>query len=239
MDSSSYIALSRQSGLMREMQSVAHNIANLSTTGFRREGAIFAEHVRGTGTGPEESLSMAHLRGRSISPAQGALVATGGRLDFAIEGNGFFLVETPQGERLTRAGNFTPNAAGELVSPDGALLLDAGRAPIIVPPEAADIGLAPDGTLSADGLPLGQIGLVTPVDPVSLQRAQGTLFRTDDGVEPAENARILQGHLEQSNVEPVAEIARMIEVQRAYELGQQFLEREDERIRNVIQTLGR
>ncbi|WP_114964763.1 flagellar hook-basal body complex protein [Alkalilacustris brevis] len=237
MDSTGYIALSRQSGLMREMQAVAHNIANHATTGFRREGVIFAEFVRGTGAG--DSLSMAHLHGRLVSPVQGALIMTGGEFDFAIEGDGYFLVATPQGERLTRSGSFIPNEAGELVSADGALLLDAGAAPLIVPPGATDIHLSADGTLSAGGMPLGQIGLVTPPDPGGLHRERGTLFRADDGVEAVEGARLLQGHLEESNVDPVREVARMIEVQRAYELGQQFLDREDERIRGVIQTLGR
>ena len=238
MDNAGYVTLTRQSGLMREMQAVAHNIANLATTGYRREGLIFAEHVKRLEDGAA-SLSMATASARHTWDLQGTLEATGGPFDMAIEGEGFFLLETPEGERLTRAGAFRPNEAGELVNPDGFRLLDAGGAPVFVPPDARGYGLAADGTLSADGAPVAQIGLVRPVDPLTLQRAAGVLFRVEGGIEPAEEARVVQGHLEASNVQPVTEIARMVEVQRAYELGQTFLDREDERIRSVVQTLGR
>jgi flagellar basal-body rod protein FlgF len=239
MDNAGYIALTRQTGLMREMQAVAQNIANLSTTGYRREGLVFAEYVRSTDRA-DSTLSMATLRGRSISPVQGALTRTGARFDFAIEGDGYFLVETAAGERLTRAGSFMPDAAGELVTPQGHRLLDAGGAPVFVPPDARDVSLAADGTLSADGQPLALIGLVRPTDPVGMQREAGVLFDAGNGgVEPVFDAALLQGFVEESNVEAVSEIARMIEVQRAYELGQQLLDREDERIRTVVQTLGR
>lgn len=237
MDNAGYVTLTRQSGLMREMQLVANNIANLSTTGFRREGVVFAEHVKAL-EGRNPSLSMANAAGRLSSPMQGALEGTGGPLDVAIEGEGFFMLETPEGERLTRAGAFRSNDAGELVNPDGFRVLDAGGAPIFVPPQARGIGIAADGTISADGAPIAQLAVVRPLDPLTVTRAAGVLFATDSGVEPVEAPTVLQGHLEASNVEPVTEIARMIAVQRAYELGQSFLEREDERIRGVVQTLG-
>ena len=124
------------------------------------------------------------------------------------------------------------------MTPDGYRLLDAGGAPVFVPPQTRGVAVAEDGTLSADGQPVAQIGLWQPADPLSLRHQSGTLFSAGE-VEPAEGARILQGMLEDSNVEPVSEIARMIEVQRAYELGQKFLDAEDERVRGVITTLGR
>jgi len=228
----------RQSGLMREMQSVANNIANISTTGFRREGLIFAEHVAALEPG-EASLSMARVSGRHTDAAQGAISQTGGAYDFAIEGEGFFLIESAEGQELTRAGSFTPSAEGELVTPDGARLLDGAGAPVFVPPDARSISIAADGTLSADGRPLTQIGLWQPADPNDLNRRAGVRFATDGDAIPVEGAVILQGFLENSNVDAVAEIARMIEVQHAYELGQKFIDKEDERIRSVIQTLGR
>lgn len=238
MDNAGYATLTRQSGLMREMQAVAHNIANLSTTGYRREGLVFTEFVRALEDG-EPSLSMAAANARHTSPLPGAVTATGGPLDLAIEGEGFFQLEGPDGLRLTRAGAFLTNDASELVNADGLRVLDAGGAPIFVPPDARSLAIGSDGTLSADDLPVAQIGLVRPVDPLSLSRAAGVMFTVDGEVEPVEAPMILQGNLEGSNVEPVAEIARMIEVQRTYELGQAFLDREDERIRAVVQTLGR
>ncbi len=237
MDSAGYVTLSRQSGLMREMQSVANNIANLSTAGFRREGVIFAEHVVGLSEGP--SLSMATASARLVDLQQGDMAQTGATFDFAIEGEGFFLVDTPAGQRLTRAGSFTPGVTGELMTADGARLLDDGGAPVVVPPGTLDVVMGVDGTLSAGGRPLARIGLWQPVDPVALRHQSGTLL--DGGeVQPADGkARLLQGYLEDSNVNAITEVARMVEVQRAYELGQGFLEREDQRMRGAIETLGR
>lgn len=237
MDNAGYTTLTRQTGLMREMRVVANNIANMATTGFRQEGLIFAEHVKRVENGP--SLSMATANVRNTSLMQGALTQTNGRFDLAIEGEGFFLIETPRGERLTRAGSFTPNAEGDLVTPDGFRVLDAGGAPVFVPPDAADLAISADGTISSEGRPLGQIGLFRPTDPMGMVREDGVMFRAEDGVEPMEDARILQGFLEGSNVDPLGQIARMIEVQRAYEMGQKFLDSEDERIRSAVKTFIR
>src|SRR6056297_2925302 len=157
MEAAGYATLTRQSGLMREMQIVAHNIANAATNGYRAEGLVFSEFVRRTEGGP--SLSMARGNIPVTSAAQGPLSPTGGAFDFAIEGEGFFLVETPEGERLTRAGAFSLSAGGDLVTADGRRVLDAGGAPVFVPPDIRAPGLAPDGTLSGDGRPLAQLGL--------------------------------------------------------------------------------
>jgi len=238
MESAVYTSLTRQSGLAREMQAVANNIANASTTGFRREGLVFSEYVKALGPG-EPSLSMAQANVRYADETQGTLTQTGGAYDFAIEGDGFFLLEGASGQALTRAGSFTPSAEGELVTPDGARLLDGGGAPIFIPPDARAITLAADGTLSADGRPLTQIGLYLPTDATDMSRRQGARFDVQGGLEPVESSVILQGFVEDSNVDPITEIARMIEVQQAYQLGQQFLNKEDERIRGVLQTLGR
>ncbi|MFN6952186.1 MAG: flagellar hook-basal body complex protein [Albidovulum sp.] len=238
MDNAVYTTLNRQSGLMTEMRAVANNIANLSTTGFRREGVIFAEHVAALGRG-EPSLSLASAEGRIVDLAQGPMVRTGGAFDLAIEGEGFFQIDTSAGPRLTRAGDFMPSAEGELVTVDGARLLDLSGAPVLVPVDAGEVAVAPDGTVSVAGNPVARIGIFRPLDPSGLVHSGGTRFEAVGGVEPAEGGTIFQGYLENSNVNPVTEIARMIEVQRAYEMGQGFLDREDERIRAVIQTLGR
>ena len=238
MASAGYTALTRQSGLMREMQMVANNIANASTTGFRREGLIFSEFVAALEPG-EPSLSMATADVRNTDTRQGSLTQTGGNFDLAIEGKGYFLVETAEGQELTRAGSFTPSAEGEMVTPDGARLLDGGGAPIFIPPDAKSISVSADGTLSADGRPLTQIGLYEPTESTDMARRQGVRFAVTGDLDPVEGSAILQGFVENSNVDPVSEIARMIEVQQAYQMGQQFLDKEDERIRSVLQTLGR
>ena len=155
MDLAGYVALTRASGLAKELQSVANNIANLSTTGYRREGVIFAEEVRAL---PLEggSVAMTAARARYTDKLQGSLEETGGSLDLAIEGDGYFTVMTPQGERLTRAGAFTRNADGMIVNMDGHPLLDEGGGEITIPFEAKAIAVASDGTLSVDGAARGQ-----------------------------------------------------------------------------------
>ena len=236
MEASGYVTLSRQSGLMNEMRIVANNIANSATTGYRQEGLIFSEFIASAPGQPSLSMSRGQVRNTAFD--QGTLTRTNGDFDLAIEGDGFFLVETPEGERLTRAGNFSPNAEGDLVTPAGHRVLDAGGAPVFVP-GGTKVAVAVDGTISADGQPLGQIGLFLPGDPLAMVRRDGVMFDSQGGIVPADGARILQGFLEGSNVDPILQIARMIEVQRAYETGQSFLETEDQRIRNAVKTLIR
>ncbi|PIE12006.1 MAG: flagellar biosynthesis protein FlgF [Rhodobacterales bacterium] len=237
MNNAGYIAATRQSGLMREMRVLANNIANLQTTGFQGEALVFSEFVRTTGD--SDSLSMATARGRIWDHTQGQLKLTGGTYDVAIEGDGFFLVETPNGSQLTRAGHFTPDATGTLVTPDGHRVLDVGEGPIAVPPGVKDVAISADGTLSAEGRPLAQLAVVTPVDRGGMMRRSGALFDAPGGWDPVPEPQLRQGRLESANINPVHQMSRMIEVQRAYELSQSFLDQEDERIRGVLTTLGR
>ncbi|MGX9352317.1 flagellar hook-basal body complex protein [Shimia sp. W99] len=237
MDNAVYTTLTRQAGLTREMSVLANNIANASTTGFRQAGVTFTEYIK---TAPNsESLSMGVANLPSMSMAQGTLTRTGGTFDFAIEGDGFFMVETPEGERLTRAGSFAANGDGDLVTPDGFKVLDSGGTPIFIPPDAKGIDMASDGTLSVGGQPIAQIGVFSPVDPLSLKRVGGVMFDASGDVEPVETSRVVQGFLESSNVDTIGQLSRMIEVQRAYEMGQSFLDAENERIRSALKTFIR
>ncbi len=237
METTGYATLSRQSGLMREMQLVANNIANAATAGYRQEGLIFSEFIKVSEEGPSLSMSEARIRNTSMEP--GAMTKTNGAFDLAIEGDGFFLVETPRGNRLTRAGQFSPNAEGELVTNAGYRVLDSGSAALFVPPDAHDIAIAPDGTMSAGGAPLAQLGLFLAADQNDLVREDGVLFRVEGDIIPAPDARMLQGFVEGSNVNAIGQLARMVEVQRSYELGQSFLKAEDDRVRQAIKALIR
>lgn len=240
MDNAGYATLTRQVGLDREMRAVANNLANMSTSGYRAEGVVFTEFIRALDKG-RDSISMATARAGLTVEAQGALRSTGRLFDLAVEGPGYFRLATPQGDMLTRAGSFLRTEAGSLETHDGMALLDAAGAPVFVPPDTSEIAIAPDGTISAGGTPVGAIGLWQAAAPGDLTRQAGVRFTPDaDPLPLAEGSgRIMQGYLEASNVSPVAEITRMIEVQRAYELGQGFLDREDERVRAVVRTFAR
>jgi len=230
-----YLAVNRQRGLSGELAAIATNIANIDTPGYRREGRIFAEFVHAAPSG--ESLSMADLGAAFADPRMGEIAQTGGALDFAIDGPGFFVTEGPTGVLLTRAGAFQHSPQGLLVTSGGAPVLDDGGAPIALPPDGRPVSVASDGTVSVGDVPLArlQVALAAPED---MSRAGNTAFEPRGAVTQVEEPVIRQGALEQSNVDPVAELARMIEVSRGYERVQGLIENEDERIRDVIDTLG-
>ena len=236
MENGYYTTLNRQIGLLRDAQTVAQNIANISTTGYRAERIEFSEFVNNLGP-DEPSLSMADGAARATDLTQGELRQTNGTFDLAIEGEGFFLVGTPDGDRLTRAGAFSLSSEGSLTSPDGALLLDAGGAPVFVPPNATAISVGPDGTVSADGEPVAQLGLWT-ANSLRMTREDGVRFNPNGPPELIDGGRILQGFVERSNVDAVTQMAKLIQTQRAYELGQSFLDREDERVSTAIRLIG-
>lgn len=241
MDNASYVALSRQSGLMKEMNLIANNIANSDTVGYKKQGAIFSEYVSAASSNNSsdvmrESLSMGRLAAHADNFQSGGLRSTGGALDVAIDGDGFFLVNVDGQERLTRAGHFMTDVDGRLITTDGHAVLDGGGGEITIPLESGQVKIAGDGTLSADGFEIGQIGIVTAA-PNSLERQGSNNWIAADGYVPVDTPRLAQGFLEDSNVDPVTEIARMIEVQRHYDAGQNLLEMDDKRIKGVITTI--
>ncbi|MEO1329955.1 MAG: flagellar hook-basal body complex protein [Pseudomonadota bacterium] len=238
MDSANAVNVTRQTALADTLDVIANNLANMSTGGYRREGVVFSEYVKALENSEVGSLSMADARGRYIDLSQGQLNRTGGQFDLAIEGPGFFQVETPDGPRLTRAGAFRPNAAGELVDADGRRLLDAAGGPIFVPAENAAITVSPDGAVSADGQLIAQIG-VFDAPASALRRDTGTLLTAAaDVIQPVAAPRIAQGYLEGSNVNPIVTLTQMIEVQRAYEMGSQLMSQQSDLQKQMIDRLG-
>ena len=236
MENVNYITLSRQSGLLAEMQVVANNIANISTTGYKREGVIFSEYVRRIGE--ENSLSMARGNTRHIDLLPGNLKDTGGGLDFAIQGAGFFLVSTSEGNRLTRSGAFSVSPENNLVNYDGQAVLDDSLNPINLPAGFKNITVSAGGDVRVDDEEIARIGIWHPQGAADMRRAGGALFSSRH-IELSDQPVIRQGYLEDSNVNAVSEIANMIEIQRTYELGQKFLDSEDQRQRTVISSLGK
>lgn len=229
-----YPSVSRQMSLLREMDTIAQNIANANTTGYRAEGLTFSEFIKRSGDAP--SLSMGHVSARQTDWSQGALERTGGTFDFAIEGEGFFQLGGDAAVLLTRSGSFTRDANGGLVTFDGLPVLDAGGAPIQVPP-GDNIVVGPDGTISQNGAPVAQLGVVLPEQMDELVRLGNSRFEANTALNPVDAPKVLQGAVEASNTKPVLEIARMIEVQNAYSLGQAVLEREDERLRSMFRIM--
>lgn len=230
------VSLSRQSGLLRELALIANNIANASTDGYKRDAAIFAEYISTRSESP--SVSLGALRGHYVDTAQGSLKRTGGTFDLAIDGEGWFAVGRGDEVLLTRAGRFGLDAEGQVVTADGLPVLDDGGAPIVVPETAGDIVVAPDGTVTADGFGISQIG-VLKADPDRMSRVGSNFWRAEGPIRFEENPVIRQGFLESSNVAAVEEMARLIEVQRLYEAGAALQTDDHERISRMIESLGR
>lgn len=236
MDNAGYVGLTKQMGLLRELNSVANNIANMNTNGFRREGAVFAEHIAAL-QNDEPSLSMATLSRHYIDMSSGELTITDSPLDVAIDGDGFFLLETPAGERLTRDGAFSLNSERELVNSQNYRVLDESGGAITVPQSAKNVTVSDDGSVFADGQPVAKLGVVI-ADSASLVREGANMFEAQNGYETAENPQVRQGVVEGSNVNAIEEMARLIEVQRAYQSSKDFTDDENERITRTIRTLG-
>lgn len=231
-----YLALNRQVSLRYEMDVVSNNMANINTAGYRREGVTFTEFV--LSATDEQSVSMADFGARYALERPGEVSETNGTFDFAIEGDGYFQLQGLEGIILTRSGSFQISQEGVIANAAGLPLLDTAGAEIPVGIENKNISVANDGTVSADGVPIAQIAVVE-ADQVDLKRFGDTAYSVlDADLNQVAIPAVRQGAIEGSNVNPVHEIARMIEVTRAYEMAQAVIQDEDERVRETVRTLG-
>ena len=243
------------------MRVIANNLANVGTTGFKKDRANFATlayqnlRVAGQQSSAETNYATGLNLGTGVAVqstsrivTQGTLSNTGNSLDMALDGEGYFQVEMPGGKTgYTRAGNFTRSAEGELVTMQGYRVMPG----ITIPEGALAISVSPDGMVSAttsdntEGTELGQIQLASFTNPAGLQTI-GDNFLLETGASgapqvgpPGEQGRgsIHQGMLEGSNVNVVEELVDMIECQRAYEINSKMISAVDEMLRNANQTI--
>ncbi|MCW1404150.1 flagellar basal-body rod protein FlgG [Novosphingobium sp. MW5] len=245
----------------QRMRVIANNLANVGTTGYKRDRANFATlayqdtRVAGQQSSNETTYATGLNLGTGVGiqsttriETQGELATTGNALDMALDGDGYFQVQMPGGQLgYTRAGNFTRSAEGQLVTSQGYPLQPA----ISIPEGATSISISADGTVSAalpgqsEASTLGQITIAQFTNPAGL-KAIGDNFLTETGASGAaqigvagENGRghVRQGMLESSNVNVVEELVDMIECQRAYEINSKMIAAVDEMLRNANQTL--
>ena len=237
MENPGYIALSRQMALRTNMDIIAHNLANMNTPAFRGEGLMFSEYLDKVEGGEKISMVQDLSILRDLRPGQ--MTTTQNPLDLAISGNGYFAIETEFGERYTRNGVFQLNGDGELVTSQGHIVQgDVGGA-IVIPPDAGTITIAKDGTISTEDGQIGKLRLVSFENEQMLQRLANGLH-DPMGEQPvdAEDAEIIQGMIEGSNVAGVVEMTKMMAVMRSYQSASRFAEQEHERQRRAIQDLG-
>ncbi len=241
MESTTYIALSRQGGLRRQLDVVANNLANMNTSGFKGEKMMFVEHLVRS-KGGHRPIGEKHAYVRDIATmrdfSEGPLEKTGNPLDLAINGDGYFTVQTEQGDRYTRSGHFELDETGQLVTRAGDPVLAEGGNPIFFAPGDTKIAIAKDGTVSTQNGDLGKLSIVKFDNNQQLRPGAAGLFATEATPTTVENPNVQQGMLEGSNVLPIVEMAHMIQVHRTYDGVKSFLEREDERMRKMVRDLA-
>jgi flagellar basal-body rod protein FlgF len=254
MENAYLVGLSRQVALARELDVVANNIANLNTSGYKTNGAIFEEYISRTARGDGASrndtrVSFVRDRATWTDLSQGPMERTGNPLDVALDGRGFLTVQTPRGERYTRNGGFQINAQGQLVTTEGFQVLgEAG--PITFQPTDKDISISREGVITVregdEARTESQRGKLRVVDfdnPGRLQKDGNGTFLAPAGVnaivpEVDKRAAVLQGIIEKSNVRGVVEMTRMIEVTRTYTQVATILQQQADLRRSAIEKLA-
>jgi flagellar basal-body rod protein FlgF len=234
MENAGYIALSQQVALARQLEVIANNMANASTPAYKSESAQFNEYLIQADDGTPLSFVEDATLLRDWSA--GTLRPTGNPLDLAINGDGYFVVSTPDGDRYTRNGRFALDAAGQVVTGDGNPVLGDGG-PIVMPTEDANLTVAADGTVSSEQGTIGKIRLVRFADPQALEAIGAGLYKTDASPEPDGASKLSQGMVEDSNVQPIIEMTNLIQVTRDYEAAQKIIDEEHERELRAIAGL--
>jgi flagellar basal-body rod protein FlgF len=246
MDNTLYVALSRQAVLQRALDLAANNIANQDTVGFKVEELT----TRTDPISPPRTTS-------NLSPVnyvldtgvardfgQGELSQTDNPMDVALEGPGFFTIQTANGPRYTRDGRFTLDATGQIVDRQGEPVLSASGAPIVIDPLKGPVAIAKDGSVSqsANGqsTQLGQLGVVQFANLSALSKQGANQYSETSGQAPVPvtNAKMVQGMVEHSNVNPVKEVTSLISISRAYDRMQDIMSSTMDLSSKAIDSLG-
>lgn len=241
MDNTLLVSLSHQLASYRAMDVIANNLANMSTPAYKREAVQFKEYVETLptteGQTSPQTLSFVQDAGVLRDMREGQLTRTGAPFDMAINGKGYFAVQTANGTRYTRNGHFNLNAQGQLVTDGGNPVLGEGG-PITVTPDDGDIHVARDGTITGKQGQLGKLRLVDFANPSSLTKEGSSLYSTSDTPQPVTGSAIEQGMIETSNVQPVVEMSHMLEVMRNYQATATLTKSQEDLMRQAIEKLG-
>jgi flagellar basal-body rod protein FlgF len=237
MENTLFIGLSRQLVARREMDIIANNLANSSSPGYKSEQMMFSELVRSV----DQRTKLSFVRDVAVARnfGEGEMRRTDNSLDVAIKGNGWLEVEVAGSPRFTRNGHFELDRDGQLVNTAGFPVQSQKGGPIVFSPGDKDIVIKGDGTITAGGLPRGQLKIVTFDDLQSLSKVSGNLYKYGGEPKQATDFSIVQGMLEKSNVQPILEITRMINTSRKFQSTQKLLDQEHERQRRAIDKLNR
>ena len=238
MQTGLYVSLSSQIALDRRLTTLADNVANSTTVGFRATEVKFNQVVSDQKVADVAFVSQGN---EFISTRSGGITETGGPLDFALKGEAWFQVETPSGPTLTRDGRFTLTDLGELVTLNGYPVLDAGGGPIQIDASNGPIQLSADGQLNQGGRPVAALGLFEADLSGGFVRAGNSGIIPSIAPEPVVDridAGVVQGYIEESNVNAIGEMTQLIQVTRAFESIASLMRDSEESMNEAVRTLG-
>ena len=236
MENTILAVISRQMGIQREMDTLANNVANSSTDGFKSERMRFVEHL--VDIGNNQTIAFVKDAGIIRDFSDGPLRSTGNPLDVAIRGEGFFEIETEDGVLYTRSGRLHLNPIGMLINAGGQAILGTDGLPIITFPGDSAIVIDPNGRVTSESGELGYLSLVAFEDLSKLVKVGNGLYNTDQDTLVADESTIVQGSLEGSNVVSITEMTRMITLLRSYQGSQTLGDQEHDLRRKAISVIG-
>ncbi len=232
-----YITLSRQMAVQRQMEVIANNLANMSSTGYKAESVLFEEYLEQTEDG--DTISYVRDYGTSRDLSEGEFTPTGNPMDVAITKGGYMTVETDTGLYYTRNGNLRLDATGQLVTDEGFPILDDKGKPIVVTPDDPTFEIAKDGTISNSLGPVAKLSVVSFENEQALSPVGSGLYQTEEPEIEPEGVSVMQGMLETSNVLPIKELTKMIDLSRSYQSTASLMKKDDDLISEAIDSLGR
>ncbi|MCZ8180035.1 MAG: flagellar basal-body rod protein FlgF [Rhizobium sp.] len=241
MQSGIYVSLSSQMALERRLTTIADNMANVNTVGFRSTEVKFDEVLSRTDNELNAKIAFVSQGNDYLSTKSGELIETGNVLDFAIKGDAWFAIDTPVGQVLTRDGRFTMTDAGELVSTRGYPVLDAGGAPIQLNRAGGPPEVGAGGQIMQDGRAVATLGIFTADVRNGFLRFENSGVTTVDNPQPVvDNPEIsvLQGYVENSNVNGIGEMTQLIQVNRAFEAISALISSSENTMSEAIKVLG-
>lgn len=238
MSTGTYVAISAQIAMERRLEAIASNIANINTAGYRAVGVRFSTELAQAG---QVQVNFASQGEAYVMRNQGPIAHTGNNLDVAVDGDGWFALEAPDGTVYTRDGRFYMTDNGDLQSVNGYSVLDSGGAPITLDPTGGPVEIGENGGISQGGQRLGVIGLFAIPADAKLTRHDNSAVISDKPADPVVDmtaSSVRQGYVEGSNVNSIVEMTRLIEASRAFDQATAALGQDDQLTQEAIKSLA-